>query len=146
MRPLDFYRLGTALAHSADSETVQRTVINRLYYGLHHEACCRFFRTNPYERPLNRNRRHADLRERFNESLDPNSGDVADLLSDLMRLRAESDYQLAPPLRYRNRSYQPRQFMEIAVALAEQLLNALDVYSQGEAPDGCRCPESYSSF
>ena len=43
MRPLDFYRLGVALAYSADSETLQRTVINRLYYGLHHEACCRFF-------------------------------------------------------------------------------------------------------
>ena len=43
MRPLDFYRLGIELSSDAYTEARQRTVVNRLYYGLHHEACCRLF-------------------------------------------------------------------------------------------------------
>lgn len=52
MRPLEFYRLAVAIAPSAVSEPVQRTVIGRLYYGLHHEARCRFYRENPNADPL----------------------------------------------------------------------------------------------
>ena len=43
MRPLDFYDLGVQLAASARTEAEYRATIGRLYYGLHHEACCRYF-------------------------------------------------------------------------------------------------------
>ncbi len=41
MTPLEFYELGLALSRSAAAPAEHRTVIGRLYYGLHHEACCR---------------------------------------------------------------------------------------------------------
>ena len=34
--------------------------------------------------------------------------------------------------------------MEYAVGFAAQLLAALNRYSPGDAPDGCRCPTAYS--
>ena len=40
MKPLDFYRLGVEMASSSVTEAEHRTAIARLYYGLHHEACC----------------------------------------------------------------------------------------------------------
>ena len=144
MRPLDFYRLGIELSSDAHTEARQRTVVNRLYYGLHHEACCRLFREHPSPpaQPLNRNRRHTDLTSRFRGSDEPYGREVAQLLVTLSRLRSEADYQLTPPLRHRNRSYQPRQVMEFAIGFAHQLL---DGYSEGESPDGCNCPEAYTS-
>ena len=147
MKPLDFYCLGIELSEDAHTEARQRTVVNRLYYGLHHEACCRLFREHPSppSQPLNRNRRHTDLSYRFRELNESHSTEVAQLLVTLSRLRSESDYQLTPPLRHRNRSYQPVQVMELAIGFARQLLEALDGYSEGEAPDGCNCPEAYSS-
>ena len=51
---------------------------------------------------------------------------------------------LAPPLRYRGRSYSAERLMSRAVSLAEELLHALEDYSPGEAPDGCDCPTAYS--
>ena len=144
MKPLDFYRLGLALAANAGSEAVQRTAVSRLYYGLHHEACCRFFRENPAARPLNRNRRHSGLVDRCRELDDSITTEIAQLLVTLSLLRSESDYQLAPPLRFRNQSYSPRDEMEYAVGFASQLMEALDLYSPGAAPDGCRCPVVYS--
>ena len=68
MRPLDFYRAGVALAAGASTESLRRTAVGRLYYGLHHEACCRYFRKNPGARPLDRNRRHARLADRYRNS------------------------------------------------------------------------------
>ena len=145
MRPLEFYRLGISLSQTAESESLQRTGVVRLYYGLHHEACCRYFRNNPTSRPLNRNRRHTDLRERYNRDVDPKSKDVGILLNDLMTLRAEADYQLILPMRFKRRSLDAKQFLGLAVNTAQQLLDALEDYSPGEAQDGCECPQAYMS-
>ena len=145
MKPLDFYRLGIESSANANTEAVQRTVIGRLYYGLHHESCCRFFRENPAARPLNRNRRHTDLIARYREMDDCAASDIASLLLTLSVLRSEADYELVPPLRFENRSHSTKEMMEYAVKFAEQLLEALDRYSPGDAPDGCRCPTVYSS-
>ena len=144
MRPLDFYRLGVASAANATTESLQRTVVNRLYYGLHHEACCRYFRENPGARPLDRNRRHAQLRDRYLASEDPASKDVGDFLGWMIRLRVEADYELVPPLRFRNRSIDTQELMDVALDISQQLLAALERYSPGAAPDGCRCPVAYS--
>jgi hypothetical protein len=143
MRPLDFYDLGMRIASRATEEAEHRTVINRVYYGLHHESCCRYFRKELSPQPLNRNSRHTDLRRRFNRPEDPIAGNVSRLIGSLMRLRGEADYQLSN-LRYRNRSYTPEQLMLQAVAVAKELLGALELYSPGEAGDGCPCPETYS--
>ena len=139
MRPLDFYRLGVSLSETADDEAAQRTAVNRLYYGLHHEACCRYFRVNAQSTPLNARNRHAELRDRFRIHEDLNARTVGNLLRDLMLLRREADYELAPPIRFRGRRLAPRQFMELAVETARQLLDALEDYSPGEAEDGCTC-------
>ena len=140
MRPLDFYRLGLAVASNATTEPAQRTAVGRLYYGLHHEACCRFFRVNPGANPLQRDRRHSDLRNRFNHLGDPRSRAIGGLLHDLTRLRAEADYNIGSPLRFRNRVLSPQAMLRTALASARQLLAALEGYSPGEAEDGCRCP------
>ena len=132
MRPLDFYDFGLALAVNATQEVDQRTVVNRLYYGLHHEACCRFFRKNPSEPALRRSNRHTGLRQRFNDPTDPPSSRVAMLLMDLQSLRTECDYQLSQAL--------PNGTMTRAVQLARQLVGALDLYSPGEGSNGCDCP------
>ena len=149
MRPLQFYRLGIDLAQGTSlealQEPLQRTAVGRLYYGLHHEACCRYFGKNPSSSPLNRNRRHTDLRNRFNSDVDPISKTVGNLLRVLMELRAEADYELAPPLKFRNRPIDVRQFMDLAVEHSRQLLDALETYSPGEAEDGCNCPVAYTS-
>lgn len=119
-------------------------VVNRLYYGLHHEACCRFFRENPMSGPLNRNRRHTDLRNRFNNLSHPESRNVSRLLNDLMALRAQADYRLTPPLRFRNRQLNVQQLVGLALVSAQQLLDALEAFSPGEAEDGCNCPQGYT--
>jgi hypothetical protein len=143
VKPLEFYRLGVLTAPGAVFEPQQRTVVNRLYYGLHHEACCRYFRKFPWSQAINSNRRHTDLRIRFSSSDDPISKTVGSLLGDLMRLRTEADYRLVQPLRFRNRSMDVPQLLSLAVELAEQLLDALETYSPGEAEDGCYCPQAY---
>ena len=142
MRPIEFYRLGISLSQEAVDEPLQRTAVGRLYYGLHHEACCRYFRTSNDGEPLNRNRRHADLRERYNKGSDAISKTVGNLLNDLMTLRSEADYQLVLPLRFRNRSLDAKQLLNLAVETAQQLLDALEEYSPGEAEDGCECPRT----
>ncbi len=145
MRPLDFYELGLRLSRMASVDAEYRTVINRVYYGLHHETCCRYFRLLPTPQPLNSNQRHTELRNRLNDPGNPTSGEVSQLLGSLTRMRTEADYQLNPPLRYRSRSYSPEQLMAEAMQLGEDLLEALERYSPGEAPDGCHCPTVYSS-
>ena len=52
MKPLDFYQLGVRLANSGRTEAEHRAAIGRLYYGLHHEACCRYFRWLPLPRAI----------------------------------------------------------------------------------------------
>ena len=144
MRPLDFYRAGVALAAGASTESLRRTVVNRLYYGLHHEAYCRYFRENPGAPPLDRNRRHAQLADRYRTSPEPAARDIWEHLSDMAQLRREADYELAPPLRFENQSISDEQLMELALDISSQLLAALERYSPGAAPDGCRCPVVYS--
>ena len=145
MRPLDFYRLGVALAESAAVESLRRAVVGRLYYGLHHEACCRYFRENPGARPLSVNGRHTQLRNRYLQSERDDGEAVGVLLRRMILLRIEADYQLAPPLRFENRSIDSAELMRLALDISRQLLAALDRYSPGAAPDGCRCPTVYSS-
>ena len=140
MRPLDFYRLGLAAASNATTEPVQRMAVGRLYYGLHHEACCRYFRVNPNADPLHRTQRHSELRNRFNSLNDPGSRTIGGLLHSLLTLRAEADYNISAPLRFRNRVLSPEAMLRTALASARQLLAALENYSPGEAEDGCRCP------
>lgn len=142
MRPLDFYRLGLSLSETADAEAAQRTAVSRLYYGLHHEACCRYFRANPGSEALNVSRRHVELRDRYNSPDDPKSRKVGILLNDLRILRSEADYELVPPLRFKSRLLDSEQFLNLAVETARQLLDALEDYSPGEAEDGCRCPRA----
>ena len=144
MRPLDFYRAGVALAAGASTESLRRTAVGRLYYGLHHEACCRYFRKNPGAPPLDRNRRHAQLADRYRNSPEPAAQQIGLRLSDMAQLRREADYELVPPLRFRNQSVNDEQLMELALDISRQLLAALERYSPGAAPDGCRCPVVYS--
>ena len=145
MRPLDFYRLGLQMVGTAETEAEQRTVVNRVYYGLHHEACCRYFRREVAAQPLNRNRRHTNLRNNFNQSMDPLSGSIAQLLAELMRLRSLADYELSPPYRIGGKTLTPAQLMRKALDVSERLLSALDRYSPGEAVDGSGCREVYST-
>ena len=142
MRPLEFYRLGVVIAQMASTEPEQRTAVNRLYYGLHHEACCRFFRRNPNADPLSRNRRHTELCYRFRRGPDPDARIIGRLLNNLRQLRNESDYNLAPSLRYKNRRINSRQLATLGVGVAAELLQALETYSPGEAEDGCSCPQA----
>ena len=144
MRPLDFYRAGVALAAGASTESLRRTAVGRLYYGLHHEACCRYFRKNPGARPLDRNRRHAQLADRYRNSPEPAAQQIWRRLSYMAQLRREADYELVPPLRFENQSISDEQLMELALDISRQLLAALECYSPGAAPDGCRCPVAYS--
>ena len=65
MRPLDFYDLGVRLAASARTEAEYRATIGRPYYGLHHEACCRYFREFRNALPLTRGSRHVQLIQRY---------------------------------------------------------------------------------
>ena len=143
MRPLDFYDLGVEMAETAQTEAQERTAINRLYYGLHHEACCRYFRKVSRAQPLNRNRRHTDLRNRLNQSVDPLSSKVAQLLGQLQRLRSFADYQISPPYRFQNRTGQ--QSMHRALDVSKRLVSALEGYSPGQVPDGCECRDAYST-
>ena len=84
------------------------------------------------------------MRERFNSSGEPASGRIGRRLNELMILRAEADYQLVPPLRYKGKSYSIEQLMGQAISVGRALLSALEAYSPGEAPDGCDCPTAYS--
>ena len=144
MRPLDFYHAGVALADVATTESLRRTAVGRLYYGLHHEACCRYFRENPGAPPLDRNRRHAQLADRYRNSPEPAAQQIGRRLNDMARLRREADYELVPPLRFKNRSIDSHELLDFALDISQRLLAALERYSPGAAPDGCRCPVVYS--
>ena len=145
MRPIDFYNYGVLIAETGTTEAEHRTVVNRVYYGLHHEACCRFFRRQPAAQPLVMGRRHTELRNRYNEPEDPIAGEVGQLLGQLMRLRNEADYELHPPLRFERRDITPSELMNIALRVGEELLDALEAYAPGESAEGCECPQVYST-
>ena len=141
MKPIDFYYLGVTDAPNASSEARQRMVVGRVYYGLHHEACCRYFRENPASVPLPRQQRHIELCRRFNTLADSNAKRVGNLLNDLRRLRAQADYELGQ-LEYRGQVVNAAQFLHTALMLGQELLQQLERYSPGEAEDGCSCPTS----
>ena len=140
MKPLDIYELGMRLAESAASDAERRNAIGRLYYGLHHEACCRYFRENPQSPPLGARSRHRQLIERYDILPATGSWRIRDLLSQLFSMRNISDYKLAEPVRYLYREYTLQELLETAVRVAETALAALENFSPGPAEDGCVCP------
>ena len=142
MRPLDFYDLGLRLAASADTDAEWRTVVGRLYYGLHHEACCRYFREYPGERPMPRRRRHAALIRRFDDSQMDAAKDIASTLRLIRHMREICDYELRGPIFFHQWPLSPEQLAQLALSVARDLLAALETFSPGEAPDGCDCPTS----
>lgn len=114
-------------------------VVGRVYYGLHHEACCRLFRENPGSAPLPRQNRHFALCQRYNTLTDPAAKRAGNLLNDLRQLRVQADYELGQ-MRYRGRALTSEQCLNTAVRLGQELLRQLDIFSPGEAADGCDCP------
>ena len=140
MKPLDFYQLGVRLANSGRTEAEHRAAIGRLYYGLHHEACCRYFRENPDAQPLGRGSRHVQLIDRYSTLHAFPAQHIRRLLRQLSRMRNISDYELAGPIRYQKTDRSAAQLMRTAVVVAEGLLAALEDFSPGEAEDGCHCP------
>ena len=145
MKPLEFYDLALELARDEPTEARQRVAVGRLYYGLHHEACCRLFREYPFDQPLRRNGRHTDLINRYARLRTDSADAVAWLLRQLAAMRNEVDYQLESKLRFDGRSYSPDELLSLALDVSGQLLDALEAFSPGEAPDGCACPTAYSS-
>ena len=133
MRPLDVYDLGVRLAGEAVNEAEKRAAVNRLYYGLHHEACCRYFRENPDAAPLMRNRRHAALPALFGFGPGQIHDDIADRLRRLALMRAECDYRIDGPLRYRGMPIPIDDLLAMALATAAALLADLEAYSPGES-------------
>lgn len=145
MKPLDFYYLGIELAHSATTEVRQRAVVGRLYYGLHHEACCRLYRERPFTQPLRRTGRHYDLGNLYGGLGTDVASDIARFLRRLAIMRTEADYQLSQPLRIAGRQYEVDEMMRESMNVAQDLLAALEAFSPGEAPDGCECRVAYVS-
>lgn len=145
MKPLDFYRLGLLMSDSATTESEHRNVISRLYYGMHHEACCRYFRERPHAPALQQGSRHRRLIERYEEIGNRTAAYVSRLLSRLFAMRNIADYELGSPLSYRNLPVRSDALMVMALITARDLLDALETYSPGEALDGCNCPTVYSS-
>ena len=146
MRPLSFFELGHRMAAAATEDSERRTAINRLYYGLHHEACCRYFRATPLADGLGRNNRHSDLRDRFNKPSDAKAMLVATRLRSLMEMREEADYQIGGLLLIKGRTRSVEDVLGMALSTADQLLEALESYSAGPASDGCRCLIAQQSF
>ena len=133
MRPLDVYDLGVRLAGQAATEAEQRAAVSRLYYGLHLEGCCRYFRETPDAAPIQRNRRHALLRSMF-EGMDiPVAERIAVGLGRLGEMRAECDYRITGPLLHQGMPITIDDMLAEALATAAALLADLDAYSPGEA-------------
>ena len=140
MKPMEFYNLGVAVAPKVASEAERRSVVGRIYYGLHHEACCRFFRLNNRVPYLARyGNRHMGLIARYRGSRgDPVAHRIGDLLDQLRRLRTTADYDLAA-LAFNRSPISEADLLATAVKTGELLLSALEQYSPGEAEDGCQC-------
>ena len=136
MRPLDFYSLGVRLAEEGRTEAEQRTAVSRVYYGLLHEAACRYFRENPGAPPIPRNRRHSAVRERLGDSGVPAGVDAAIFLRRLAWMRGECDYQIGAELRFERGTMALGTMVAQALETAAACLAALDAYSPGESADG----------
>ena len=140
MKPLDFYRLGRRLSDSADTDAEWRTVVGRLYYGLHHETCCRYFRENPNAPPLPLYRRRTELIERFDGEPGTLERDISQMLRRILNMRNVADYELKHAVQVNRLTLGAEQLMHFALIVADGLLAALEDFSPGEAPDGCDCP------
>ena len=138
MKPIEFYNWAVVMSANQLPESGQRTIVGRLYYGLHHEACCRYFRENPKSNHINMRNRHAELSVRFNAMTDGTAKTIGNLLRELKQLRAIADYELAHfPSTKRPRT--AHGMVQSALAKSQQLLHALEMYSPGDAADGCQC-------
>ena len=140
MKPLEFYRLGNRLAASADTDARWRTVVGRLYYGLHHEACCRYFRENPNDPPLPRHARHTELIKRFERKPRAVERDISQMLRRILNMRNVADYELRDTVQVNWMPLGAEELMHLALNVADDLLAALEDFSPGEAADGCNCP------
>jgi hypothetical protein len=140
VKSIEFYNLGVAVAPKVASEAERRSVVGRIYYGLHHEACCRFFRVNSWAPYLARDgSRHRVLIEKYRGSRgNPVANRIGDLLDQLRRLRTTADYDLAA-MTFNNRPISEADLLATAVKIGELLLRDLEQYSPGEADDGCQC-------
>ena len=140
MKPIEFYNLGVAVAPKVASEAERRSVVGRIYYGLHHEACCRFFRVNNRTPYLARGgSRHMVLIAKYRGSRgNPVAHRVGNLLDQLRRLRTTADYDLTA-MAYNRGPISETDLLATAVKTGELLLIALEQYSPGEAEDGCQC-------
>lgn len=145
MRPLDFYRFAQDLSERATDSAAYRSVVSRAYYGMHHEACCRYFRKEPYAPAIGMGSRHTDLCNRLNDPTDPQKATLASLLSQLQHARAEADYVLDEQVKAGRAFVDCGALMRYSLKLCEQLVRALERYSPGEAPDGCLCKTVRSS-
>ena len=140
MKPIEFYNLGVAVAQEVTSEAEQRTMVSRIYYGLHHEACCRFFRVNTQTPYLQKDgSRHGDLIKSYKKApQNSTSRHIGILLDQLRRLRTTADYDLAG-MTFNHKPISVASLLATAIQKGNSLLVALDQYSPGEAHDGCQC-------
>ena len=140
MKPIEFYNLGVAVAPKVGSEAERRSVVSRIYYGLHHDACCRFFRVNSRVSYLARNgSRHGALIGKYRGSRgNPVAHRIGDLLDQLRQLRTTADYDLNA-MAFNSMPISEADLLATAVKTGELLLSALEQYSPGEAQDGCQC-------
>ena len=139
MKPIEFYNLGVAAASFVASEADRRTVVGRIYYGLHHEACCRFFRVNGPPYLQREGSRHLRLVKEYRKPKSSSAAiRVGNLLDQLRRLRTTADYDLSG-MTFDTRSIDDKKLLAVAVKKGELLLKALEQYSPGEAADGCQC-------
>ena len=79
------------------------------------------------------------LRKHFNRVTTAYSTKVANLLTELNKLRTLADYDLGQ-MYYAGQTITPAELLRRATKVGQQLLTALDSYSPGESPDGCKCP------
>lgn len=142
MKPIEFYILGTSVATLAKSEAERRSAVGRIYYGLHHEACCRLFRASggtSYLEPDGS--RHAELIAKYRNAQNNVAQRVGNLLDQLRRLRSTADYDLSN-MTYYGDAISDSDLLTRSLRTGEHLLRALEQYSPGEADDGCRCVRS----
>ena len=139
MKPIEFYNLGVAAASGVASEAERRTVVSRIYYGLHHEACCRFFRVNGPPYLQRKGSRHSALVTKYRNPQNSTAAmRVGNLLDQLRLLRTTADYDLAG-MTFEKMPINGNKLLAVAVKKGELLLKALERYSPGEAADGCQC-------
>ena len=135
MKPIEFYNLSLAVAPGVTSGAERRKVVSLIYYGLHYEACCRFFRVNTQTPYLRKDgTRHKDLISKYrNAPGDLNSRRIGDLLDQLRPLRTTADYDLAA-MAFGRQTISEVVLLAAAIKKGKSLLAALDRYSPGEAP------------